>query len=271
MKIMHHIGVRLEDEEERAKFLNIGVALEAGVTMPGGGIVTGVDIAEDDPNWQRLTALLSTRRNVDLVYPTFSPAELDDANFLRMWAPSPRGYPQPEDKKGYLSATYDLADYCPRCGIGRRQSGPFRFKSKPTLKDNSILQLNWIHDEYFVKRNSWEAVFKPLGIGMRPAVVHKTGVEIASIVQLDIKEVCDLSLDKGVSKKECSSCGRKKYSAIFRGFLPEPKDPAQPIFRSSQWFGSDALAFKLVIVSAALRRKIKEISFTGVAFHACMG
>lgn len=61
-----------------------------------------------------------------------------------MWAPSPRGYPQPEDKNGYLSATYDLADYCLRCGIGRKQSGPFRFKRAPALKNNSILQLRWI-------------------------------------------------------------------------------------------------------------------------------
>ena len=267
MKIMRHIGLRLDSEEERTKFLDAGVEFSSGTKMPGGGMVATIDLAEDDPRWRGIERLLGGRRTIDSVASTFSSADLYAAKFLRIVAKS-RGYPQPEDKNGYLSATYDLADYCPRCGIGRKQTGPFRFKGSPSLRDNSILQLNWIFDEYFVSPATWEAVFKPLGIGKRPAVVHSSGLEMGSLFQLDIPHVCDLKLE-GAGHTDCPSCRRKKYSPIFRGFLPAPVAPNATIFKSSQSFGSGALAFKLVMVSADVYRKFREVGLKGAEFYAC--
>jgi hypothetical protein len=267
MKIMRHIGLRLDSEEERTKFLDMGVNFTSDTKMPGGGILANIDLAEDDPRWRGIELLLGGRRTLDCVASTFSSADLYAAKFLRIVAKS-GGYPQPENKNGYLSATYDLADYCPRCGIGRKQAGPFRFKGPPALRDNSILQLNWIFDECFVTHTTWEAVFKRLGIEKRPAVMHRSGVEIGSLVQLDIPQVCDLKLE-GASHVECPFCRRKKYSPVFRGFLPAPVAPNTPIFKSSQSFGAGALAFKLIIVSADLYRRFKEVGLKGAEFYAC--
>ena len=130
------------------------------------------------------------------------------------------------------------------------------------------MQLNWIFDEYFVSPATWEAVFKPLGIEKRPAVVHRSGVEIQTLVQLDIPQVCGLKLE-GAAYTECPHCRRKKYPPIFRGFLPEPVGPNTSIFKSSQSFGSGALAFKLVIVSADAYRKFRDVDLKGVEFYAC--
>jgi hypothetical protein len=268
MKIIRHVGLRLDSEEERTKFLDIGVEFTSGIKTRGGGILATIDLAEDDPRWQRIEPLLGGRLTLDCVASTFSLADLDSAKFLRILAKS-GGYPQPEEENGYLSATYDLAEYCPHCGVGKKQARPLRLKGSPALRDNSILQLNWIFDEYFVSPATWEAVFKPLGIGMRPAVLHRTGAEIMSAVQLAIPDVCDLALDEASYFEECRSCGRKKYSPVFRGFLPEPINPSAMIVKSSQSFGSGALAFKLVLVSNALYKRFKEVGLKGAKFWAC--
>ncbi len=264
---MRHIGLRLESEEERTKFLDIGVEFSSGVKMPGGGIIATIDLAEDDARWRDIELLLGGRTTIDGIGATFSLADLDDARFLQIVARS-GGYPQPEDDKKYLSATFDLTEYCSRCGVGKKQTGPFRLNGPPALRDSSILQLNWIPDEYFVTRRTWESAFKPLGIEARQVVMHRSGAEIGSVIQLDIPQVCDLSLDD-LGYEECRFCGRKKYSPAFRGFRPAPIKPIGPIFKSSQSFGNGALAFKLVLVSDAFYKKVKELGLKGAKFYAC--
>jgi len=267
MKIMRHVGFRLDSEEERRQFLDLGVEFTSDTQKLNGDLLTSIDLEEDDPRWRRIDQLLGGRRTLDCVAATFSLADLDAADFLQVSANS-AGYPQPEDNKAYLSATFDLAEYCVHCGIGKKQAAPFRLKGSPVLRDNSMLQLNWIPDEYFVTRATWEAVFKPLGIEMRPVVVHRTGIEIGSVVQLEIPHCCDLIFDD-VSYQACSWCNRRKYSPVFKGFLPKPIGPNRPIFKSNQSFGHGAQAFKLVMVSAALYRTIKQAGVTRVKFSAC--
>ncbi len=267
MIVMRHVGFRLDSEEERIKLLGLGIEFTSDMKMPRGGILATIDLAEDDPRWESIDFLLGGRRKLEGVAARFSEADLDAAKFLRI-AGNDSGYPQPESVSGYLAATYDLSDYCGHCGIGKKQTAPFRLKGQPALRDNSILQLNWVPDEYFVTRATWEALFKPLGIGMRTVVVNRTGLEIASVVQLEIPHVCDLTVGDA-SSEECSRCNRKKYSPSFRGFLPKPIAPKTPIFKSAQSFGTGAQAFKLVIVTDALYRTIKQTGFTRVEFYPC--
>jgi rubredoxin len=268
MKTLRHMGIRLESEDEQRKFLDMGVEFSSSHGRPGGGLLANIDLADHDVRWREIEQLTVGRVFIDTVASTFSVADLDSAKFLRVLAKS-GGYPQPEEKNGYLCASYDLAEYCPHCGIGKKQVEPLRLKGAPALADNSILQLNWIFDEFFVSRATWEAVFKPQGIGMRPAVVHRTGAEITSAVQLAIPDVCDLAFDEVSDFEECRACGRQKHSPVFRGFLPEPISPSAMIVKSSQSFGSGALAFKLVLVSDALYQRFKEVGLKGAKFWAC--
>jgi len=55
----------------------------------------------------------------------------------------------PEDS--YVHTTYGTSYYCDRCGIGGKQRTPFRFRAEPKPTPQSLLQLNWVFDELFVR------------------------------------------------------------------------------------------------------------------------
>jgi hypothetical protein len=197
----------------------------------------------------------------------FDESEIEGASALCMLASSHRGYPEPSEKFGFLEATFDLSNYCWSCGIGGRQIRPFRLKSAPNLK-RSIMQLNWIFDEYFVARDVWAAVFEPLGIGCWPVVLDRTGYEIEPVVQLKISHQADLNL-KDANNTVCVKCGTAKTQMDLRGFCPEPLTIPAPIFKSTQYFGSGGLAYNRVIVSSSLYKAIKESQLRGVQFYPC--
>ncbi|HLW78343.1 MAG TPA: hypothetical protein VKU44_01985, partial [Terriglobia bacterium] len=225
------------------------------------------EIAEDDPRWKRVALLAPRFKATDFVSTKFSAAELDGARFLGMLASGHFGYPEPSDNHGYLQQTFDLAGYCPACGVGKRQTSPFRLRKAPALA-NKFLQLNWIFDEFFVKPEVWAAIFQPLGIGFRPVALNKTGVEIDSVVQLDVSRSFDVNLD-GRDGEECTRCGRKKYRYVLRGPYPKPVGADAMMFKSAQYFGSGANAFKLVFVSRVLYGKMKEAGLKGAVFYPC--
>jgi hypothetical protein len=261
MKIFHHVGMRLDSEEEREKFIELGVNLPRGK-------LTSFDIDEDDPRWEQIGLLVSECKypTFDTVTTEFSTLELEAAKFLGMIACSNRGFPQPAEDQGYLSVTYDLTERCTHCGLGKRQIHPFRMRTSPGLRSNSVLQLNWVFDEYFVTPETWDTVFKPFGIGCRPVLLHKTGTELQSVVQLTIQEVCDLKLD-GAKHEECPGCFRRKHPFVTRGFFPKPAVSSASIFKSSEWFGE--FGFKLVIVSSRLYRAIEKAGLIGIKFYPC--
>src|SRR5262249_23183770 len=111
------------------------------------------------------------------------------------------GYPQPEKDFGFLHMTYDPTSLC-RLGTGAVQMAPFRIKNEPKWGRRGILQLNWIFDEYFVRPEVWHGVFQPLGVRCRPVLLHSTGNEAASIVQLDIDTYIDVGVE-GIRFKSC--------------------------------------------------------------------
>jgi hypothetical protein len=121
------------------------------------------------------------------------------------------GYPEPSDDDSYKALTFDLSEYCRICGTGWRQVAPFRMKKPPVWRRRSILQLNWIFDEYFVKPDLWKAVFEPFGIGYWPVVLNKTGAEIESVVQLKVSDLTDTRLE-GVAYNVCPQCGAQEVS-----------------------------------------------------------
>ena len=125
------------------------------------------DVAEDDPQWETVRHLLKKYETMDIPFTKFSDSELSNAKHLAMGSSWHHGYPQPEDDFGYMQLTYDLRDYCEHCGIGAKQISPFRMKKSPNWGRRSILQMNWLFDEYFVKPEVWNAVFQPLGINCR--------------------------------------------------------------------------------------------------------
>jgi hypothetical protein len=268
MKIIHRITTSFDNHSEFAK-----VGVELGSPTLGASklkiTATTFLIKEDDPRWPEIPSLVERFRAADMVSTEFSSAELLDAKYLKVWPSWHHGYPQPEDDFGYLGATYDLSYYCQKCGIGGRQIAPFRMKKEPTWGRRSILQLNWVYDEYFVKPDVWSAIFKPFGVQCRSVVKNRTGEVLDSVVQLDITEFVDVQVD-GLEYEQCPNCSRIKYLPVVRGFLPKPLQEIEAsAFKSNQWFGSGASADKSVMFSNDLYRKINAAKFKGIEFGAC--
>lgn len=280
MEIIHHFGFRVTGEEEKRAFERAGIPLQSAARIPDGSLMVSFDVAESDPRWAESAQLAARYKSIETVSTRFSREECDAARYLGMVANSHRGFPEPMAGKGYLAATFDLSDFCAHCGVGRRQSHPFRVKSTPKLH-NSILQLNWVFDEFFVDPKVWEAVFKPLGVGCRPVLRDKDGAELRRVVQLDVSQSAALKLCDGRGLP-CPHCNRAKCPVSLRGFFPQPDfipastpatqatpTPATPahIFRSKEYFGSGAGAFNLIYVSSALYRKIRDAALHGVNFY----
>jgi hypothetical protein len=267
METVHHFGIKLSCDDERQGFIDLGINLEPAKPLPNGNIITSFEIGDDDPRWMAARQLAAKFQITESARTEFTEAEFDEAKAMCILSSSQRGYPEPSEKRGFLAATFDLSDYCTKCGIGRRQVRPFRLKSAPVLK-RSVMQLNWIFDEYFVARDVWTAVFEPLGIACWPVVLDRTGEEIESVVQLKISDYAELILDEA-SAIVCPTCGRTKTRMDLRGFCPEPVSIPAPMFKSTQFFGSDSNAFNRMLISSSLYKEIKKDRLRGVEFYPC--
>ena len=253
------------------------------------GLFETLDITEDDPRWPQVALGLARYQEIsealrgfpipgasdgDRIWTEFSDTERRRATFLELGAWH-HGYPQPEDfkleaplridKLAYLKETYDLTGACEKCWRGREQIAPFRMKKNPAWGRRSILQLEWVREEFFVKPEVYETVFRPLGIGYRPVLSHKTGSELEAVVQLAVDAVAELKLD-GVPFEVCLVCHRKDYHRSCRGYPPSPVPTNAALFKSEQTFnGFD----RRVYVSNSLYREMLRAKVRGAEFDPC--
>ncbi len=126
--------------------------------------------------------------------------------------------------------------------------------------------MNWVDDEVFVKPEVYDAIFRPLGIGFVPVVLHKTGAELDNVVQLSIDTFVDVFVDGIPVEHICSCCGRQSYERVCRGFPPSPVNVCAPIFKSTPYFHGSA---KRIYVSGDLYRTILCASLKGAYFEPC--
>jgi len=136
---------------------------------------------------------------------------------------------------------------------------------EPRWGRRGIMQLNWVFDEYFVRPDVWTAVFEPLGIACRP-VTNRRGIELQTVVQLVVEEEVPLQ-PAGLPAETCGTCGRVKYLPVTRGPLPPLRtDPAAPMAKTREYFGSGARAFHKVLVSRPVARSLRDRGVRGASF-----
>jgi len=230
--------------------------------------IESLKIPEDDARWPAIQKLIRAFRLVDIPMTEFLDTELKAAKYLHMVGTWHNGYPEPSDDFTYKEITFDPSAGCRQCGVGLKQIAPFRLKRAPKWGRRSAFQLYWVFDEVFVRPEVWDATFAPLGIGCSPVVLDRTGEVIQNVVQLNIKEVSDVDVEK-LEFETCSECGSKKFSPKLPGFQPAPLSPIGPIFKSDQYFGSGGQAFRLVMLANDAYRKISARGFHGFEFLAC--
>lgn len=259
MKITHNITLSVNSRSQ-AEFSEAGMELGLGFQ--------NFKIQETDSRWTRIKFLVDKYSAVDLPKTEFSGSEYQKAAYLAILPSWHFGYPMPDDDFGFLQG-FDRSNFCPNCGVGLKQITAFRILGEPQWGSRSILQLNWILDEYFVKPDVWRYIFEQLGIECMPVLRYRDNTELKSIVQLRIKELVSLQLD-GFPYEVSSCCGHKKYLPVAQGFLPKPEKTDAVLFKSEQYFGSGGSAFRLVLTNHVLFRKMTEGRVKGIKFAPCL-
>lgn len=256
MDIVHRIGVHVDRSDQR-ELARLGIDVQIGFA--------GFDVSESAATWPAVLTWIRRRRPSDIVSARFTDDEIDAADWLALPAQFHQGYPQPdEDEFGYREATYDLTEFCDQCGIGLRQRAPFQMKGEPGWGRGGVMQLNWVFDEFFVTPAVWASIFDPYVASQ--AVTNRSGIPLETVTQLVVDELVPLDV-AGQASETCGRCGRLKYLPIVRGPIPRPASrPSSNMFKSAQWFGSGASAWRAVIVSRELGRAIRSSGIRGVSF-----
>jgi hypothetical protein len=204
--------------------------------------------------------------------------DLAKAPWLWMRGGGTLGYPQPESAKegypDYLGMTYDnrVPGYCAHCGIGAVQQAPFRIKAEPKTR-SGIFSLEWVHDEFFVRPELFDEVFRPFGVESLPVLHHRTGLPAETLIQLKIDKVSasprNLSGIVGYGVETCPICSRRKYVHQFPwappSFLTSPGPWA--LFKSQEYFGSGGSAWRAIIVSNELYQAIAKYKLRSIRFE----
>lgn len=238
MKILHHISLNA-DASQVNDLARLGFHVKMGFTS--------FSISEGDENSSVLKKWLDRIDHVDSVETVFTRKEVQGSPYCQAFATSHFGHPWPEDD--YLQRVYDLSGYCSACGVGKRQKAPFALTAFP--KGKTIFQTNWVFDEFFVQKDLWEEVFRPIGVNFIPVLLKKSGGESQEFVQLQIDARSDVEL-AGLDFAVCSTCARRKYVPVARGHFPALSGAGAPISKTSVEFGSDALAYSPVLFRADL-------------------
>jgi hypothetical protein len=263
MKIIHRISLN-PNEKQLEELLKLGADCEE----VGAGAVVFL-MEEGHPNWPSISRLIQQWKMLDMVSTRFTKKELAQSQSILMEPGWHSGYPQPENEFGYLHITYDDRAYCNKCGVGLKQKAPFRMLHEPKWGSNDVLQLNWVFDEFFVTPNAFASVFEPFGVESLPVLNHKTGRNLESVVQLKIVDytIAAIVVDD-LPKLCCSVCNRVRLGKRAPGRFPhvEMADGSH-IAKTRDYFGTDAIAWNEVVISAALYRAAIEKKLKGVCFE----
>ena len=248
MRIIHRISIS-STPEIRDELAALGIVVGAR------GLVT-FEVDEAHEAWSALRPWIARRRAADIVSTKFSERELAGAPWLALEPNWHHGYPQPDEVRfGYREATYSVADFRERCGIGLKQKAPFQMKSETKWGRNGILQLHWVFDEFFVRPEVWRTVFNPNGVGCRP-VLDAKGAELKTVVQLVLPEEMGVVV-RGLVTERCARCGRVKFLPVTRGaFPPLESEPPVRMAKMREYFGSGALAHRGILVSREMAQAL---------------
>lgn len=299
LKINHRIAAR-HDNPFWSEVIRLGLDYDAGHPHDALGFsIIVFNVTEDQPQWPEIERLIGESDVAShLVTNLFSTTEMDRAEWLHVSALGQHGYPQPEDDFGYIEATYDVSQYCYRCGIGGVQKAPFRLRSEPKARHSQFLQLNWVFDELFVRSEARQGLTAAglTGFDFRPAVIHRADRPSGEVQQMEILSVLQPALDPtGLETVTCnerneewesirrrfpnlqspvpepnSYCGGVKYHLEHRGpfrFDRSALVAAPDVVKSHEWFGSGASAFRLVLVSQRFRQIVLEAKWRGLSFE----
>lgn len=267
MRRIHRIGVELSQSVRKRLSLS-GFDMNRISMVPGLGSLATFEISEDDPAWSSVSGLIESWDVSNVVTVEFTVDEIASARAFQVgcWH---HGYPGPDsDKCDYLDATYAGSEFCRKCGIGKRQTGPFVMSREPRWGKHSFLQLIWIYDELFVKPDVWKLVFDPLGVRCRE-VLGPDRRRLDTVIQLDVSG-CVALAGSHHAGSVCEMCGQCKFDPRINDWFPRLNGRLDgPIVKTREWFGDGGQANQMLIVAGELGRRMLLMDRGGVWLHPC--
>ncbi|MDH5731881.1 MAG: hypothetical protein OEZ58_23100 [Gammaproteobacteria bacterium] len=257
MKIFHEVFLE-GTRKSKKDFKEVGIFLENGFSS--------FVVEESNLNWLRIAELIEIYQADDYTRTTFSLAEQKSVSHLMVITDWAYGYTKPDVGGGYLAKTYDLGDYCTKCGCGAKQRAPFILKKEPAWGRNDMFMLNWVFDEIFVKPEIWQKYFEPIGIDARPVHGYKNECLLDSVVHLVIpNSKTHLDIPGDAARNTCSLCARVKFLPLTNGFYPLLAEHNHlPLFKVQDYIGDGLQAYKPIIMDNSLFKVLKENKVKGI-------
>lgn len=250
-------------------------------------------VYDDDPKWPLLRDLAAEHRVRVWHSPVFTDDDIAAALWLFAHATADAGYPQPKKAFGYESESFDLTNWCRRCGIGKVQTRPIRLRQEPTSKSAHFFAPQCLH-HVLLARLAVREVFEAenvSGVRYLAPLRHRTGTPLETVVQIlptttareglvgVVQELVTCSpQDKDMSAIQIPApgrgalsdgfCHRVKYHVPSRKklvhYLRNTFEEAPDILLSAEWFGSGAAASQQVIISNKVARLVLAHRWKGL-------
>ncbi len=152
----------------------------------------------------------------------------------------------------------DMFDFeCSECRTARKQLQHYRFSEPKLGKKNAAFVLHY-QDDLFFKKDFYEKVLHPYGVGCQDYIVAATGKVSESYVQLELpiaKSPLHIEGTAYDTEEHCGTCGRKQYSIQILDFFPPFKESFDfHLCKTQEMFGGS----QRVMISRELTERLLE-------------
>lgn len=246
------------------------------------GDCISLKIYEDNLHFTQVSELFNHKSVSLQIRCEYSKKELSEAKFLRVWLRRYSGYPQPEAidiKNSYINYTFDITNFCTKCGSGLVQNDSFYLKKSFNIDKIRFGGVYWEYDTFFITTELRDLFAKEkfTGIEFVPVKNIKTKQIIDNIVQLKINDIFPQKLKYDTKKViKCKFCNTIKYlrkddSETFAS-KEILKDLDKDFYLSPESHGDGLLCCKDVFISNRVYKffidnKIKNICVEPVRFE----
>lgn len=215
-------------------------------------------IYEEETYWEEINQYIKKSKIPTKIETVFSKTDLKKAEWFRLRSGWFWDYPKPDSDMGFRKSTYDIEKYCTACGAIMSQKENFKIKGEPSWGNKSILQLNWIYDELFVKPDVYETMISKgiSGITKQNVLKYSDNKTLNTVIQLKIENRLNQALIKNdkIRVIQCRTCKINKHEFNYRGMVSFSKNILKNQYdfnKTKELFGAEGnkIALPYIIVS----------------------
>lgn len=240
------------------------------------------EIADSDPLFEEVSKFMLNYDINPQIRLEYSKKELTEARYLHIWLRRYSGYPQPEAidvKNSYINYTFDIKNFCTKCGSGLVQNDSFYLKKSFNIDKIRFGGVYWVYDTFFITTELRDLFAKEkfTGIEFVPVKNIKTKQIVDNIVQLKINEIFPAKLKYDIEKIiDCKQCGQKRDVMKMDSEVITSKDVQKNLdkdfYLSQEFHGDGFLCCNSVLISNRVYKflidnKIKNICAEPIRFE----